>query len=126
MFKPMTGAALALLTACAVQAPTEAHTLAAYTAAPAVDCTIRATKTPHGLKLEALTYTDHTFHGDYDFVVTAKGSGGSSDIRQGGPLDLVAGEEASVGLAELSASRFSASLSVRDDAGEICHAEHGS
>lgn len=126
MIKPMTGAALALLTACAVQAPTEARTAPHYAAAPAVDCEILATKTPQGLRLEALTYADQSFHGDYDFVVTARSSGGSSDIRQGGQVDLAGGEEATVGLTELSTSRFRAVLSVRDAAGEICRAEQES
>lgn len=143
MLKPAIGAALALVTACAAQTRTDVPTLAQVTAAPVVlgeatrgapetfgppaaYCDIRETRTPRGLRLEAIAEADQSVDGVYDFVITAKGSGGSSDISQGGPVALNAGERAVVGVAEIPAGRYSAVLTLSDADGELCRVEQQS
>ena len=143
MKRLMTVAALALVTACAAQARTEARTELPPSAAPvvvaeaaraapeasplpAVACDIRVTRTAHGLRLEAIAHADRSVHGSYDFVITAQGSGGSSDVTQGGPFDLAAGRSATVGVAEISHRRYRAVLTLSDADGEICRLERRS
>lgn len=130
---PSIAAALALVTACAVQTPAEVRTAAIVpgvlvkgeTAAPAplAGCRIRETKTANGLRLEAIVDADHAVYGAYEFVVTAKGPGGNSDVSQGGPVDLAAGERATVGSAEFSGKRYRAFLAFRDAHGALCETE---
>jgi len=138
MKTPLIAAALALVTACAVQTPAEVHTVtlpetssveAAFVkggrAIPgsSADCRIRETQTATGVRLEAIVQADHAVHGSYDFTVTAHGPGGSSDVTQGGEVDLADGESASVGSAEFSGGRLRALLTLRDAGGELCSAE---
>ena len=143
MIKPMTLAALVLVTACAAQPPAEVHTVSPpvlalalvdetqqaaprAAAAPAVSCDIRATRTANGQRLEAVAYADKDLLGGYDFVVTAQGSGGSSDISQGGEFDLAAGERATVGSVEIPRGRYRAILTLSDARGDICTLERRS
>jgi len=131
---PSIAAALALVTACAVQTPAEVRTativpgeyVKGVTRVPApalADCRIRETRTANGLRLEAVVGSDHAVYGAYQFTVTAKGSGGASDITQGGPVELEAGERATVGRAEFSGKRYSAYLTLSDAEGALCNAE---
>lgn len=139
----MTVAALGLVTACAAQAPTGAQTetllpaatlLAAETlrAAPGAaetfgaTCDIRETRTPDGLRLEAIFQADQAVRGEYDFVITALSRGGSSDVTQGGAVNLAAGESAAVGAAEIPAGNYRAALTLSDAGGEICRVERRS
>ena len=143
MMRLMTLSALALVTACAAQARTEAPTESPPSATPlvvaeaariapkasvasAVACDILATRTAHGLRLEAIAHADRSVHGAYDFVITAQGSGGSSDVTQGGPFDLAAGRSATVGVAEISRGRYRAVLTLSDADGELCRLERRS
>lgn len=143
MKRLMTVVALALVTACAAQARTEAHKDAptpaasvvvadAMHAAPeasapsSVSCDIRATRTAHGVRLEAVAHADRGAGGEYNFVITAQGSGGSSDVTQSGPFDLVAGKSATVGSAEISRGRYRAVLTLSDADGELCRLERRS
>jgi hypothetical protein len=130
---PSIAAAFALVTACAVQTPAEVHTAAyvpgeyvkgeAGAPAPLAECRIRETRTANGLLLEAVVEADHAVYGEYEFTVTAKGSGGSSDVSQGGAVDLVPGKRATVGSAEFSGGRYRALLTLRDADGALCAAE---
>lgn len=125
--------ALMLVTACAVQTPAEAHRPAFVPgalvkgAAPApgalAECRIRETPTAKGFRLEAVVEAEDAVYADYEFTVTAKGSAGSSDVSQGGPVDLAAGERATVGSAEFSGGRYRALLTLTDAVGELCSAE---
>ena len=127
---PLIAAALALVTACAAPAPAPSYALlppdeARPEAAPAAgaDCWIRETRTANGLRLEAIVQADYAVRGSYDFTVTSQGPGGSSDVTQGGEVDLADGESATVGSAEFSGGRYSAVLTLRDAGGELCSAE---
>ncbi len=128
---PLIAAALGLVTACAAPAPAPTYALlppdeARPEAAPAAsaDCWIRETKTVNGVRLEAVVRAHSAVYGSYDFNVTAQGPGGSSDVTQGGEVDLADGEGATVGSAEFSGGRYRAVLTLRDAGGELCSAEH--
>ena len=138
MKTPLIAAALALVTACAVQTPAEVHTMTlpetSSVAAEFVkgeraipdssaDCKIRETRTANGVRLEAIVRTDSAVYGSYDFNVTSQGPGGSSDVTQGGEVDLADGESATVGSAEFSGGRYRAVLTLRDAGGELCSTE---
>lgn len=127
MLKPITLGALALVTACAGQSYAGVQTAApGYQAKAPVACKIRETKTPNGVRVEALIHADRSVYGDYDFVITAYNRGGSSDISQGGPVDLVAGERATVGSAEIPRGRYRAVLTLSDTRGPLCDIERRS
>lgn len=88
-------------------------------------CEIRATRTAGGVRLEAIAHGIASATGEYSLVVTKSGSGGSSDISQGGEFDAASGET-SLGVAEIGLERgasFDAHLSVRDAFGEECETE---
>ena len=138
MKTPLIAAALALVTACAVQTPAEVHTVTlpetSSVAAEFVkgdrelphssaDFKIRETRTANGVRLEAIVQADYAVRGSYDFTVTAQGPGGSSDVTQGGEVDLADGESATVGSAEFSGGRYRAVLTLRDAGGELCSTE---
>ena len=127
---PLIAAALALVTACAAPAPAPTYALlppdeapAATAPAASTDCWIRETRTANGVRLEAIVRADYAVRGSYDFTVTSQGPGGSSDVTQGGEVDLADGESATVGSAEFSGGRYRAVLTLRDAGGELCSAE---
>lgn len=121
MLKLASLATIAALTACAAQTQTPPY--AAYPAYAGVSCDIYATRTANGTRLEAVAQTDRHLWGDYDFVITAGGSGGSSDIGQTGPVDLPAGRSETVGLAEISNRQYRAVLTLSDEGGVVCRRE---
>lgn len=127
MLKPMTLGALALVVACAGQSYAGVNTAApAYLANGPVACKIRETRTPQGVRLEAEIRADRSVYGDYDFVVTSYNKGGSSDISQGGAVDLASGERATVGSAEIPRGRYRAILTLSDARGPLCDIERRS
>ena len=143
MLKPSLGAALMLVTACAAQAPASVQTVSAPSGStvmlldaappereryvpPAVDCDIRSTQTARGRLLEALVRTDRPLQGDYAFTIIAFGGGGSSDVSQGGAVDLAPGEFAGLGAAEIPDGRYRAVLTLSDAYGELCRLEQKS
>jgi hypothetical protein len=136
-------AALAMVTACAAPMDTETRAVSPQYISPvlapevvraapgtsessAVTCDIRETKTKRGLRLEAIVQADRSVHGTYDFVVTAQSSGGSSDVTQGGPLQLAAGQNATVGAAEIPSGRYRAVLLLGNAGGDLCNLERRS
>jgi hypothetical protein len=91
-----------------------------------VDCDIRAVRTAHGVRLEASAVSEGGASGEYEFVITKRDRGGSSDIVQGGEYDLIAGDMQSLGSAEVSVERggaYRARLVLRDMDGVACNAE---
>jgi len=143
MMRLTIGAVLVLVAACAApartEAPAEPPSLTTSIFVPdgsrastaprvrsAVACDIRATRTARGLRLEAIAHAERAVRGLYDFVITAQGSGGSSDVTQGGPFDLTAGRSATVGAAEISRGRYRAVLTLGDADGEFCRSERRS
>ena len=125
--KRLTLASLGLVAACAAQARNDVYAELLPATAPGfadiAACDIRETPTPHGVRLEAVVHAGDAVHGDYAFVISARGAGGTSDVTQGGPLDLAPGEVATVGSAELPQGHYRATLTLSDEAGELCHLE---
>lgn len=127
MLNRLTIAALGLVAACAGQTRNDVYTeVLPSSALGFVDrttCDIRETSTPQGVRLEAVAQAGEAVHGAYEFVITARGAGGTSDVTQDGPLDLAPGEAVTVGSAELPQGHYRATLTLRDAAGELCHLE---
>lgn len=121
----LTATALIAASACAASAQSDYASPRATPIAygnDAVECMVRRTPTLHGVRLEALARGDRNAYGDYEFVVTKDGAGGSSDIVQEGAFDLSAGEQM-LGEAEFSMGRrdvYRARLVLRDGAGVVC------
>lgn len=93
---------------------------------PTVSCDVRATRTSRGVRFEATAFSDDHAVGDYEFVIAKRDRAGRSDIVQGGEFDLLAGETASLGSAEVSVERgasYSARLVLHDAEGVACSAE---
>lgn len=122
----LTASALVAASACAASAhPNIAPATPIAYESDAVECMVRRTPTLHGVRLEALARGDREAYGDYEFVVTKDGAGGSSDIVQGGEFDLSAGEQL-LGEAEFSMGRrdyYRARLVLRDGGGVVCRDE---
>lgn len=124
MMKLMTAAGLALVTACAAQPSPQPHPELAYAdTASIAACDIRATRIDGGWQLEAIVDANRAAQGDFNFVISANGAGGASDLNQGGAVDLRPGERAKVGFAQISQRDFHAELTLRDAYGELCHVE---
>jgi hypothetical protein len=127
-------AMLAAMGACAASASPTA--LAGGSEEPALDtplaaaselsCDVRAIRTSRGVRFEATALSASGAAGEYEFVITKRDRGGASDIVQGGEYDLIAGDEQSLGGAEISVERggaYSAQLLLRDADGVACSAE---
>ncbi|HVK79448.1 MAG TPA: curli-like amyloid fiber formation chaperone CsgH [Verrucomicrobiae bacterium] len=121
----LTATALIAASACAASAQSGPSPIRATPIAyesDAVECMVRRVPTLHGVRLEALARGDRDAYGDYEFVVTKDGAGGSSDIVQEGAFDLSAGEQL-LGEAEFSMGRrdyYRARLVLRDGGGVVC------
>jgi hypothetical protein len=139
-------AGLAILGACAANAsPQQAEALAeppayiapaetayaapdeepAYATRADLDCDIVRTRTSHGVELRAVASSGASIAGEYEFVITKRDRGGSSDIMQSGEFALD-GESTSLGSAEVSVERgggYDARLELTSFDGETCVAE---
>lgn len=107
-------------------APLTAAPVQARAPAPRIDCDIDVRRTRNGVAIEGLASFARATDGDFSFVVTKRGGGGSSDIEQGGEYDARSGEELSLGLAEFSVERGStwrATLKVFDGGREVCRSQ---
>jgi hypothetical protein len=86
-------------------------------------CDIIVRRTPNGVSLKAVANLSRPTAGDYTFVITKSGGGGSSDINQGGPLESYAGRH-DLGSSEISMGRgasYRATLKLISPSGrEIC------
>ena len=104
-------------------APSLAHAARYDDAAPLVSCDIRMRRTANGVLIEARAFADRDIAGEYDLAIVKSGGGNSSEINQGGPLDIAAGSTVTLGENELSVepgARLRAVLTLRDEAGELC------
>lgn len=138
----ITVAALAAIASCAAQSPIAAYAdpaplvphpapkdsvRTAYAESlPSAVCKIRATRTADGLRLEAIAQSDHLLQAEYEFSISSKASGGSSDVTQGGGVDLAAGRSATLGVAEIPRGRYLAVLTLSGPDGELCRLERRS
>lgn len=146
----LTFAALAALSACTAAAEADLHaadTIAApviaaeaapeyvapayvapervqrVNATDGVTCEVRSRRTANGVLIQARAFADRDFSGEYDFVITKSGGGGSADISQGGAVDLEAGNAATLGENEISVergARVRAVLTLSDASGQLC------
>lgn len=125
----------ALTMACAANASPAPQTLAEAPAVQAISyepqsltCDIIRTRTSHGVELRAVASSDLRAFGEYEFVITKRDRGGSSDIMQSGEFDLANGQSADLGNAEFSVARgggYDARLELTTADGETCIAEEG-
>ncbi len=105
--------------------------LQAASYAPAIDCAVRTTRTRNGVKFEAVAYGGayDALSGEYEFVLTRSGAGGSSDVSQGGPFDVAPGETQVLSESEFNidrGARVRARLVLRDSDGVVCSDEYRS
>ncbi|MGH6950957.1 MAG: curli-like amyloid fiber formation chaperone CsgH [Vitreimonas sp.] len=106
-----------------VAAPSLAHAAHYDDAAPIVSCDIRTRRTANGVLIEARAFADRDIAGEYDLAIVKSGGGNSSEINQGGPLEIAAGSTVTLGQNELSVepgARLRAVLTLRDEGGELC------
>lgn len=71
--------------------------MAHKTPSDAVSCEIRSSKTSGGILLEAVATGQAKATGEYEFVISKSGGGGTSDITQGGEFEIGPKEEAILG-----------------------------
>ncbi len=123
-------AALITASACAAAAQTsEPYQTSAYEPPAATECVIDASRTRHGMRFEARAHAFQPVSGEYEFVLTKRDAGGSSDIVQGGAFAIAAGDGEVLGGAELSLERgahYRARLVLWGADGEICRDERRS
>lgn len=108
--------------ALAIEAPV------AQLASANIECDVRAVRTSGRMRFEATALSETAASGEYEFVITKRDRGGSSDIVQAGEYDLIAGDMQSLGSAEVSIERggaYSARLVLVDTDGIACSAETG-
>jgi hypothetical protein len=90
----------------------------------AIACDIRVRRSGGLIKLNAVANLGRSSAGEYAFVITRSGVGGSSDITQGGPFDGKAGEHIDLSASEISIGRgdgYRATLTLSTPGGrEIC------
>lgn len=83
-----------------------------------VTCEIRMVKSGGGVELKGIVHAARAASGSYRFNISNDGSGGSSDVSQGGDFALAAGESTVVGEAAFgNADGLKARLSVSTSAG---------
>lgn len=84
-------------------------------------CEIRSTDIRGGVKLEALVLGRRGASGEYEFVVAKSGSGGTSNVSQGGEFEIGAGKETVVGEVTLGSgekAKVKARLTVNTASGK--------
>jgi hypothetical protein len=93
------------------------------TAAATAACDVRVERSAHGVLLRGVAHARVAEYGDFSFVVTKSGRGGSSDISQGGAYALTPGAETVLGSADLSMERgasWRAVIVLEKSGVEIC------
>lgn len=107
------------------RAETPVYETASY-APQSLSCDIIRTRTSQGVELRAVASSDLSTIGEYEFVITKRDRGGSSDIMQSGEFDIAGGQSASLGSAEINVARgggYDARLELTSANGETCSAE---
>jgi hypothetical protein len=127
---PREAAALEIASIASGDLPLAAYAAGpAQRAAPAVipikssTCDIVVDRTRNGVMLTAVANLPRGADGEYSFVITKSGRGGSSDINQGGPIDSASRGRVELGAAEVSLERgasYRATLKLTSDGREIC------
>jgi hypothetical protein len=86
-----------------------------------LSCEIRSTDIRGGVRLEAVVVGRGGASGEYEFVVAKSGSGGTSNVSQGGDFEIGAGKEAVVGevtLGSAEKAKVKARLTVSSASGK--------
>jgi hypothetical protein len=113
-----------LLVSFAIAAGTGAW---AHTTSPdGLHCEVRSRKSADAILLEAVVTGKAQATGEYAFVISKSGGGGTSDITQGGEFEIGPEGEASLGEARLGtgeASSIRAKLRLTDNGKLLCEAQ---
>jgi hypothetical protein len=100
------------------------HNTKATQASVDVGCEIRTTKVPGGEQLEGVVFARKPAAGEYEFVVSKSGGGGTSNSSQSGDFELGARQESVVGEVTLGGGGSAkAHLTVRWSGGEASCSE---
>lgn len=86
-------------------------------------CDIEVSRTSRGIRVTPVVNANRSLSGEFTLTVTKDGSGGSSDISQGGEFDARRGERVELSSSEFSMERgakFRAVLKVRAGGNEVC------
>ncbi len=90
-------------------------------------CEIRSTDIRGGVRLEALVLGRRGASGEYEFVVAKSGSGGTSNVSQGGDFEVGPGKETVVGEVTLGSgekAKVKARLTVNSASGKTTCEDH--
>jgi hypothetical protein len=102
----------------------QSHGTVAAQASVDVGCEIRTTKVSGGVRLEGVVFARKPATGEYEFVVSKSGGGGTSNSSQSGDFELGARQESVVGEVMLGGGGSSkAHLTVRWDGGRTSCSE---
>ena len=100
------------------------HSTKATQASVDVGCEIRTTKVPGGEQLEGVVLARKPAAGEYEFVVSKSGGGGTSNSSQSGDFELDARQESMVGEVTLGGGGSAkAHLTVRWSGGKASCSE---
>jgi hypothetical protein len=100
--------------------------MAHKTPSDAVSCEIRSSKSSGGLLLEAVATGRSRTTGEYEFVISKSGGGGTSDITQGGEFEIGPKEEAILGEVAVGSAEGAfvrARLTLTDGGKVLCEAQ---
>jgi hypothetical protein len=92
----------------------------------AVNCEIRSSKSSGAILLEAVATGQFRATGDYEFVISKSGGGGTSNIRQGGEFEIGPDEEAILGEVAVGSGEGAsvrAKLSLTNGGKLLCEAQ---
>jgi hypothetical protein len=91
-----------------------------------VNCEIRSSKSSGAILLEAVATGRSRTTGEYEFVISKSGGGGTSDITQGGEFEIGPKEEAILGEVAVGSAEGAfvrARLTLRDGGKILCEAQ---
>lgn len=90
---------------------------------PPVACSIVTTRTAYGTRLDAVVTSQQPLEGSYDLMISKSGSGGTSQISQGGAFAAEAKTPLTLASSEIGAdrsARLQATLVIHDKPGAVC------
>lgn len=100
--------------------------MAHKTSSEAVNCEIRSSKSSGDTLLEAVTNGQTQTTGEYEFVISKSGNGGTSDIKQGGEFEIGPEEELVLGEVTIGsgeAASVRATLTLMENGKLLCEAQ---
>jgi hypothetical protein len=100
--------------------------MAHKTPSDAISCEIRSSKSSGGILLEAVATGQAQTTGEYEFVISKSGGGGTSDITQGGEFEIGPEEEVILGEVALGSGEGTsvrARLTLSEGGKVLCEAQ---